>query len=74
MATAVWTDVTVGGRNSTRNGIAWNSYETSIVDDGGNIIPATPIRLAYPNNAVVKMIIDPSGRAWFDKPNPVQIC
>lgn len=62
------------GRNSTRSGTAYNSYETSIADNGGNVVTSTPVRLAYPTSAVVEMIIDPSGRAWFDKPNPIQIC
>jgi hypothetical protein len=68
-----WNTVS-NGRNSTRSGVAWNSYETTIANDGGNIIPATPTRLAYPTNAVVEMIIDPAGRAWFENPNPVEIC
>jgi len=68
-----WNTVT-SGRTSTRSGTAWNAYETTIADDGGNIVPSVPVRLAYPTNAVVEMIIDPAGRAWFDKPNPIQIC
>lgn len=72
-AGGTWTTVT-NGRDNTKCGTAWNAYETSIADDGGNIIPSVPVRLAYPTNAVVEMIIDPAGRAWFDRPNPIQIC
>ena len=67
-------NIVSNGRKSTRNGTAYNSYETTIANDGGNTIPSIPIRLVYPTNAVVQMIIDPAGRAWFDNPNPVQIC
>lgn len=70
---STWTVLT-SGRDSTYNGTAINSYETTIDDDGGNAITAVPVRLPYPTNAVVEMIIDSNGRAWFDKPNPVQIC
>tara|TARA_R110000868_G_scaffold350809_1_gene612163 strand:- start:47 stop:529 length:483 start_codon:yes stop_codon:yes gene_type:complete len=68
-----WATVS-NGRKSTRSGTAYNSYETTIANNGGNILTVTPTRLAYPTNAVVQMIIDPAGRAWFDNPNPVQIC
>lgn len=67
-------NVLANGRTSTVNGTAINSYETTIDDDGGNLISAVPTRQPYPDNAVVEMIIDPNGRAWFDRPNPVQIC
>jgi hypothetical protein len=68
-----WTDVQYG-RTSTANGVAWNAYETSVDDDGGNDVTATPVRLAYPTNSIVPMFIDPAGRPWFCMPSPVEIC
>ena len=67
-----WISVTYG-RTSTRSGKAWNCYETTVNDDGGNIGPGTVARLEYPIDSVVEMHIDPAGRAWFDKPNPVEV-
>jgi hypothetical protein len=61
------------GRSSGRSGKAWNCYETTVNDDGGNIGPGTVSRLEYPIDSVVEMHIDPAGRAWFDKANPVEV-
>lgn len=71
-AGGTWTTV-VSGRDSTKCGVAWNAYETSIDDDGGNIGPATVVRLEYPIDSIVPMWIDPAGRAWFNEANPVEI-
>jgi hypothetical protein len=79
-APQTWNDVAFGRKSydtmtaQIYNDYAINAYETSIDDDGGNLIPSTPVRLPYPTGSVVEMIIDPAGRAWFDKPNPVEIC
>lgn len=61
------------GRTSVRSGNAINLYELSVDDDGGNVGPATQIRLAIPGRSYVEMHLDPSGRAWFDRMNPVEI-
>lgn len=67
-----WTTVNYG-RSSTRQGKAWNAYELSIDNDGGNIGPAGVSRLEYPIDAIVPMYIDPAGRAWFNEVNPIEI-
>ena len=69
---AGWT-TTVGGRTSTVYGSAYNQYEVSVPDDGGNIPPAgvTITRLQYPLS-VVPMFFDLNDRPWFAMPNPLQ--
>lgn len=62
------------GRNSSKNGVAWNVYETSVDNDGGNTVGTTVTRLVVPMDAVVPMTIESTGRAVFWFPNPVQVC
>lgn len=62
------------GRNSTKNGTAWNVYEVSVANNGGNVVGTTVTRLVVPSDAVVPMTIESTGRAVFWFPNPVQVC
>ena len=62
------------GRSSSKNGVAWNIYEVSVNNDGGNTVGTTVTRLVVPTDAVVPMTIESTGRAVFWFPNPVQVC
>ncbi len=68
-----WTTVT-DGRSNSKNGKAWNAWETSVGNSGGSVLPAstTVTRLAIPTNLVVDMVVDFKGRAWFTEQNPLQ--
>jgi hypothetical protein len=68
-----WSDVSPGRTNSGY-GVAWNFYELSVDDDGGNTVTSTPVRLSIAVGRVVTMHIDPAGRPWFNEVNPVEIC
>ena len=68
-----WTVLT-NGRTQTLCGDAWNVYETTIDNAGGNTISITPVRIAVTTNSVVTMNVDPNGRPWFDRINPVEVC
>ena len=64
---------TVGGRTSGVYGAAYNQYEVSVPDNGGNIPPTgvTLTRLQYPLS-IVPIFFDANNRPWFSMPNPLQ--
>ena len=54
---------------------AYNVYECSIPDSGGNTVPSgsTIVRKRIPNNAIVPMYLDEEGKPWFHMENPLQV-
>jgi choline dehydrogenase-like flavoprotein len=73
-AAGTWT-VPTTKRTSARFGDAWNAYETTADNDGDNILAAgtTVTRLVIPNDRVVAMHIDITGKPWFSEQNPLDL-
>jgi hypothetical protein len=63
-------------RTSTSTGFyGVSSFEQSISDLGGNVVPATAtlVRKRLPNNLIIQMNLDEQGRPWFYAENPFQV-
>jgi hypothetical protein len=70
-----WGELAGSGRSSSAYGDAANEYETSMPNDGGNVVPVGTIlsRLRIPNGAVVDLVLDENCVPWFETPNPLEV-
>lgn len=79
--TYAWVEILVASSSQTARSStlstydAYNVYECSIPNNGGNTVPAGTIvgRKRIRDNSVIPMFLDADGRPWFHMENPLTV-